>query len=125
LAVPGRCRKAATLTSILALISERATGRFDSITTALDALLERWLIHNIDEVSLRKPDAEFAERRRGCSTFAVLGSGRGDPSEGRRILITGARYLGASSQAERGAAATDIAQRLMRGGELHWDAEAW
>jgi len=43
-----------------------------------------------------------------------------DTDEGRHILIAVARYLAAHSPTERAALQTaDIAQRLMRGGELH------
>ena len=48
----------------------------------------------------------------------------GDTDEGRHILIAVARYLAAHSPTERAALQTaDIAQRLMRGGELHQEAE--
>jgi nitrite reductase/ring-hydroxylating ferredoxin subunit len=44
----------------------------------------------------------------------------GDTDEGRHILIAAARYLAAHSPTERAALQTaEIAQRLMRGGELH------
>jgi hypothetical protein len=44
----------------------------------------------------------------------------GNTDEGRHILIAVARYLAAHSPTERAALQTaDIAQRLMRGGELH------
>jgi hypothetical protein len=47
----------------------------------------------------------------------------GNTDEGRRILIAIARYLAAHSPTERAALQTaDIAQRLMRGGELHQEA---
>ena len=43
---------------------------------------------------------------------------------GRHTLIVIARYLAAHSPTERAALQTaDIARRLMRGGELHQDAE--
>jgi nitrite reductase/ring-hydroxylating ferredoxin subunit len=49
----------------------------------------------------------------------------GDSDEGRHILIAVARYLAAHSPTERAALQTaDIAQRLMRGGELHHEAAA-
>jgi hypothetical protein len=49
----------------------------------------------------------------------------GDTDEGRHILIAVARYLAAHSPTERAALQTaDIAQRLMRGGELHQEATA-
>jgi hypothetical protein len=49
----------------------------------------------------------------------------GDTDEGRHILIAVARYLAAHSPTERAALQTaDIAQRLMRGGELHQEAGA-
>jgi hypothetical protein len=49
----------------------------------------------------------------------------GDSEEGRHILIAVARYLAAHSPTERAALQTaDIAQRLMRGGELYLDARA-
>jgi nitrite reductase/ring-hydroxylating ferredoxin subunit len=49
----------------------------------------------------------------------------GDTDEGRHILIGVARYLAAHSPTERAALQTaDIAQRLMRGGELHQGAGA-
>jgi nitrite reductase/ring-hydroxylating ferredoxin subunit len=49
----------------------------------------------------------------------------GDTDEGRHILIAVARYLAAHSPTERAALQTaDIAQRLMRGGELHQGAGA-
>jgi nitrite reductase/ring-hydroxylating ferredoxin subunit len=52
----------------------------------------------------------------GIRQFAVWG----DSDEGRHILIAVARYLAAHSPTERAALqTTDIARRLMRGGELH------
>jgi nitrite reductase/ring-hydroxylating ferredoxin subunit len=49
----------------------------------------------------------------------------GDTDEGRHILIAVTRYLAAHSPTERAALQTaDIAQRLMRGGELHQGAGA-
>jgi hypothetical protein len=49
----------------------------------------------------------------------------GDTDGGRHILIAVARYLAAHSPTERATLQTaDIAQRLMRGGELHQEAEA-
>jgi nitrite reductase/ring-hydroxylating ferredoxin subunit len=49
----------------------------------------------------------------------------GDTDEGRHILIAAARYLAAHSPTERAALQTaDIAQRLMRGGDLHREAGA-
>lgn len=49
----------------------------------------------------------------------------GDTDESRNILIAAARYLAAHSPTERAALQTsDIARRLMRGGELHQDAGA-
>ena len=46
----------------------------------------------------------------------------GDSDPGRHILIAVARYLAAHSPTERAAYQTaDIAQRLLRGGELHQD----
>jgi hypothetical protein len=51
--------------------------------------------------------------------FAVWG----DAVEGRHILIAVARYLAAHSPTERAALQTaDIAQRLMKGGDLHHGA---
>src|SRR5207245_9533461 len=48
----------------------------------------------------------------------------GDTDEGRHILIAVARYLGAHSPTERASLQTaDIARRLMRGGEVHPEAE--
>lgn len=50
----------------------------------------------------------------------------GNTDEGRHILIAVARYLAAHSPTERAALQTaDIAQRLMRGGELHQEATAY
>ena len=47
----------------------------------------------------------------------------GNTDQGRHILIAVARYLAAHSPTERAAFQTaDIAQRLLRGGELHQDA---
>ena len=49
----------------------------------------------------------------------------GNTDEGRHILIAVARYLAAHSPTERAELQTaDIAQRLMRGGELHQDTPA-
>jgi hypothetical protein len=49
----------------------------------------------------------------------------GNSDEGRRILIAMARYLATHSPTERAALQTaDIAQRLMRGGDLHQEANA-
>jgi hypothetical protein len=49
----------------------------------------------------------------------------GNAVEGRHILIAVARYLAAHSPTERAELQTaDIAQRLMRGGELHQDTPA-
>jgi nitrite reductase/ring-hydroxylating ferredoxin subunit len=57
----------------------------------------------------------------GVRQFAAWG----DTDEGRHILIAVARYLAAHSPTERAALQTaDIAQRLMRGGELHQEAGA-
>jgi hypothetical protein len=48
----------------------------------------------------------------------------GNTDEGRHILIAMARYLAAHSPTERsGLQTADIARRLMRGGELHQEAE--
>lgn len=47
----------------------------------------------------------------------------GNTEQGRHILVAVARYLAAHSPTERAAFQTaDIAQRLLRGGELHQDA---
>jgi nitrite reductase/ring-hydroxylating ferredoxin subunit len=55
----------------------------------------------------------------GVRQFTVWGSG----GEGRHILIAVARYLAAHSPTERAALQTaDIAQRLMRGSDLHQEA---
>jgi nitrite reductase/ring-hydroxylating ferredoxin subunit len=52
----------------------------------------------------------------GIRQFAVWG----DTVEGRHILIAVARYLAAHSPTERAALQTaDVAQRLMKGGDLH------
>lgn len=52
----------------------------------------------------------------GVRQFREWGNG----AEGRRILISVARYLAAHSPTERATLQTaDIARRLMRGGELH------
>jgi hypothetical protein len=49
----------------------------------------------------------------------------GNRDEGRHILIAVARYLAAHSPTERSLLQTaDIARRLMRGGELHREAQA-
>jgi nitrite reductase/ring-hydroxylating ferredoxin subunit len=57
----------------------------------------------------------------GIRQFTAWGNG----AEGRRILIAMARYLAAHSPTERAALQTaDIAQRLMRGGDLHQEANA-
>jgi nitrite reductase/ring-hydroxylating ferredoxin subunit len=67
----------------------------------------------------------------GFHTYQMLEAGIrqftawGNIDEGRRILIGVARYLAAHSPTERAALQTaDIAQRLMRGGELHQEASA-
>ena len=57
----------------------------------------------------------------GIRQFAAWGNT--DP--GRHVLIAVARYLDAHSPTERAALQTaDIAQRLMRGDELHEEGEA-
>jgi nitrite reductase/ring-hydroxylating ferredoxin subunit len=57
----------------------------------------------------------------GVRQFTVWGN----TDEGRHILIAVARYLAAHSPTERAALQTaDIAQRLMRGGELHQEASS-
>ena len=57
----------------------------------------------------------------GVRQFTVWGN----TDEGRHILIAVARYLAAHSPTERAALQTaDIARRLMRGGELHQEADA-
>jgi hypothetical protein len=49
----------------------------------------------------------------------------GNTDEGRHVLVAVARYLAAHSPTERGTLQTaDIAQRLMKGAELHQDAGA-
>jgi nitrite reductase/ring-hydroxylating ferredoxin subunit len=56
----------------------------------------------------------------GVRQFAAWG----ETDEGRHILIAVTRYLAAHSPTERAALQTaDIARRLMRGGELHQEAE--
>jgi nitrite reductase/ring-hydroxylating ferredoxin subunit len=64
----------------------------------------------------------------GFHAYQVLDAGVrqfgewGNTEEGRHILIAAARYLAAHSPTERAELQTaDIAQRLMRGGELHQD----
>jgi nitrite reductase/ring-hydroxylating ferredoxin subunit len=64
----------------------------------------------------------------GFHAYQVLDAGVrqfgewGNTNEGRHILIAVARYLAAHSPTERAELQTaDIAQRLMRGGELHQD----
>ena len=57
----------------------------------------------------------------GVRQFTAWGNTDAD----QHILIEVARYLAAHSPTERAALQTaDIAQRLMRGGELHQEAEA-
>ena len=57
----------------------------------------------------------------GIRQFTVWGN----TDEGQHILIAVARYLAAHSPTERAALQTaDIAQRLMRGGELHQEKGA-
>ena len=72
--------------------------------------------------ALLREDASFHAYQMleaGVRQFAVWG----DTDQGRRILIAVARYLAAHSPTERAALQTaDIAQRLMRGGELHQSA---
>jgi hypothetical protein len=67
----------------------------------------------------------------GFHTYQMLEAGVrqftawGNSDEGRRILIAMARYLAAHSPTERAALQTaDIAQRLMRGGDLHQEPNA-
>jgi hypothetical protein len=67
----------------------------------------------------------------GFHAYQVLDAGVrqfgewGNTDEGRHILMAVARYLAAHSPTERAELQTaDIAQRLMRGGELHQDAMA-
>ena len=67
----------------------------------------------------------------GFHTYQMLEAGIrqftawGNTDPGRRILIAVARYLAAHSPTERAVLQTaDIAQRLMRGGELHEEGEA-
>ena len=67
----------------------------------------------------------------GFHAYQVLDAGMrqfgewGNTDEGRHILIAVARYLAAHSPTERAELQTaDIAQRLMRGGELHQDPTA-
>jgi hypothetical protein len=57
------------------------------------------------------------------STRQFTAWGNTDPE--RHVLIAVARYLAAHSPTERAVLQTaDIAQRLMRGGELHEEGEA-
>jgi nitrite reductase/ring-hydroxylating ferredoxin subunit len=67
----------------------------------------------------------------GFHTYQMLEAGIrqftawGNTDPGRHVLIAVARYLAAHSPTERAALQTaDIAQRLMRGGELHEEGEA-
>jgi hypothetical protein len=67
----------------------------------------------------------------GFHAYQVLDAGVrqfgewGNTDEGRHILIAVARYLAAHSPTERAELQTaDIAQRLMRGGELHQEPTA-
>ena len=56
-----------------------------------------------------------------CLGAMMLGEW-GNTDQGRHILIAVARYLAAHSPTERSSFQTaDIAQRLLRGGELHLD----
>jgi hypothetical protein len=72
--------------------------------------------------ALLREDASFHAYQMleaGVRQFTVWGSG----DEGRHILIAVARYLAAHSPTERAALQTaDIAQRLMRGSDLHQEA---
>jgi hypothetical protein len=74
--------------------------------------------------ALLREDASFHAYQMleaGVRQFTVWGSG----DEGRHILIAVARYLAAHSPTERAALQTaDIAQRLMRGSDLHQEAAA-
>jgi hypothetical protein len=75
------------------------------------------LIATLGRASLRE-DAGYAYQmlEAGVRQFTVWGN----TDEGRHILIAVARYLAGHSPTERAALQTaDIAQRLMRGGELH------
>jgi hypothetical protein len=59
--------------------------------------------------------------RRACDSFT---SGA-NCDQGRHILITVVRYLAAHFPTQRALLqTTDIASRLMRGGELHREAQA-
>ena len=81
------------------------------------------LIATLSRAVLRE-DAGFHAyqmREAGVRQFTVWGN----TDEGRHILIAVARYIAAHSPTERSALQTaDIAQRLMRGGELHQEAGA-
>jgi hypothetical protein len=61
----------------------------------------------------------------GFHAYQALDAGVGNTDEGRHILIAVAHYLAAHSPTERAELqTTEIARRLMRGGELHSEATA-
>ena len=78
------------------------------------------LIATLAHVLLRE-DAGFHAYQMLAAGVRQFGEwGNSDP--GRHILIAVARYLAAHSPTERAAYQTaDIAQRLLRGGDLHQD----
>ena len=94
--------------------------------TSLAALADLLLAANTDRAfadggHLLREDAGFHAYQMLDTGMRQFGEW-GNTNEGRHILIAVARYLAAHSPTERAELQTaDIAQRLMRGGELHQD----
>jgi len=69
------------------------------------------------------PDQAYAPKPERAATSLAMPTGNGD--QGRHILIAVARYLAVNFPTGRALLQTaDIAQRLMRGGELHREVHA-
>jgi hypothetical protein len=94
-------------------------------------LVARYLVlgHHPDALIATLSHAVLREDA-GFHTFQMLEAGVrqfgewGNTDEGRHILIGVARYLAAHSPTERAAYQTaDVARRLMRGGQIHEQAD--
>src|SRR5262249_48447384 len=115
------------------LMPRRSARPCSTPSTGSDRLmLRRGLLHGISSSAIRprrwspRLHMRCYAQGAGFHAYQMLEAGVrqftvwGNTDEGRLILIAVARYLAAHSPTERAALQTaDIAQRLMRGGELH------
>src|SRR4051794_37101864 len=124
-----RCRARAATGSMICLSALLDTFDRQQQVGAAARLVARYLIlgHSPEALITTLAHALLREDA-GFHAYQMLEAGVrqfhewGNCDQGRHILIAVARYLAAHSPTERSAFQTaDIAQRLLRGGELHQD----